>query len=92
MDTAGNAYLTGATGSDANTFPVKVGPSVVYHGGDGPSHSALTASFVHAGYSDADPYDSALGTPNKEQRVLAVTRASGTSEEQQGFEDTPDRI
>jgi Abortive infection C-terminus len=47
-----------------------------YHGGDGPSHSALTASFVHAGYSDADPYDSALGTPNKEQRVLAVTRAA----------------
>ena len=47
-----------------------------YHGGHGPSHSALTASFMHAGYSDADPYDPALGTPNKEQRVLAVTRAA----------------
>jgi hypothetical protein len=47
-----------------------------YHGGQGPSHTALTASFIHAGYSDADPYNSATGTPNKEQRVLAVTRSA----------------
>jgi hypothetical protein len=47
-----------------------------YHGGHGPSHSALSASFIHAGYSDADPYDPVAGTPNKEQRVLAVTRAA----------------
>lgn len=47
-----------------------------YHGGSGPSHSQLTASFVASGYGDADPYDLALGTPNKEQRVLAVARAA----------------
>ena len=47
-----------------------------YHGGKGPSHSALTASFTHAGYGDADPYDASLGTPNKEQRVLTVGRAA----------------
>lgn len=47
-----------------------------YHGGKGPSHSTLTASFIHAGYSDSDPYDPGLGAPNKEQRVLTVTRAA----------------
>jgi hypothetical protein len=36
-----------------------------YHGGQGPSHSALTASFIHAGYSDADPYDPVAGTRTK---------------------------
>jgi citrate lyase beta subunit len=52
-----------------------------YHGGQGPLHSALTASFIHAGYSDADPYDPVAGTRNNEQRVLAVTRADATAGE-----------
>ncbi len=40
-----------------------------FHGGSGPSHSRLTTVFLNSGYGDADPYDAADGTPNKEVRV-----------------------
>lgn len=45
-----------------------------FYGGDGPTHAALTGIFQTAGYALADPYDSVDGTPNKQQRVLAVFR------------------
>src|SRR5205823_2234797 len=32
VDTAGNAYVTGFTNSDQTTFPVKVGPDLVFNG------------------------------------------------------------
>ena len=32
VDTAGNAYVTGFTDSDQTTFPVKVGPDLVFNG------------------------------------------------------------
>lgn len=47
-----------------------------FHGGSGPSHSELSAIFASAGYADDDPYDPATSTPNKEQRVVTVTRAA----------------
>lgn len=47
-----------------------------FFGGAGPSHSALTGVFGAAGYRDADPYDPASSTPNKQQRVLTVFRAA----------------
>ena len=31
MDAAGNAYVTGFTGSDQTSFPVKVGPELAYN-------------------------------------------------------------
>ena len=51
---------------------VEVGAALgrFFHGGAGPSHTALTSAFAQAGYSDADPYDGTL--PNKERRVQAV--------------------
>ena len=33
VDSAGNAYVTGDTSSDQNTFPVTVGPDLTYNGG-----------------------------------------------------------
>ncbi|MBN2492238.1 MAG: SBBP repeat-containing protein [Planctomycetes bacterium] len=33
VDTAGNAYVTGYTGSTAQTFPVAVGPDLTFNGG-----------------------------------------------------------
>lgn len=45
-----------------------------FFGGSGPSHSALTQAFIAAGVARHDPYDSAMGTPNKQQRVLEVAR------------------
>ena len=54
VDQDGNAYVTGATGSDQTTFPVKIGPSVTYGGGLSDAfvakvNSAGTA-LVYAGY------------------------------------------
>jgi hypothetical protein len=47
-----------------------------FYSGWGPSHSTLTRAFQASGYADADPYDPALGAPNKEQRVLTVFRSA----------------
>lgn len=47
-----------------------------FYSGWGPSHSTLTRTFQSSGYADADPYNPALGTPNKEQRVLTVFRSA----------------
>jgi hypothetical protein len=43
--------------------------------GDGPSHSALTQAFAAAGLSEHDPYNPVTQTPNKQQRVISVSRA-----------------
>lgn len=50
--------------------------SQFFFGGNGPSHSSLTRAFKAAGLSDADPYDSVAGTPNKQQRVIEVCSAA----------------
>jgi CSLREA domain-containing protein len=61
VDSAGNAYVAGRTNSDQSTFPVNVGPDLVYGGGiwDGfvaklnPSGSTL----LYAGYIGGDDGD-----------------------------------
>lgn len=47
-----------------------------FFAGAGPSHSTLTRAFAAAGYGDVDPYSQTLGTPNKENRVVAVITAA----------------
>lgn len=47
-----------------------------FYGGAGPSHTELTRAFTAAGLSQHDPYDSATGTPNKQQRVIEVCRVA----------------
>jgi hypothetical protein len=45
-----------------------------FHGGSGPSHTALSSAFAQAGYGEDDPYDGSL--PNKERRVQVVVAAA----------------
>jgi len=45
-----------------------------FHGGSGPTHAVLSGVFLRAGYSDADPYSVADGTPSKEVRVQTIVR------------------
>lgn len=50
-----------------------------FHGGRGPSHSALTSAFLSAGLSDVAPAPSSSQPtqgPNKEQRVQATVTAA----------------
>lgn len=47
-----------------------------FFAGDGPSHATITRCFAACGLADADPYDPAAGTPNKEQRVLVLCRTA----------------
>lgn len=47
-----------------------------FFAGAGPRHTSLTGCFTACGLADVDPYDPNLGVPNKEQRVLTVTRAA----------------
>ena len=54
VDSAGNAYVTGDTGSTQATFPVAVGPDLTYNGGDEDVFiakvNATGASLVYCGY------------------------------------------
>lgn len=45
-----------------------------FYAGEGPSHREITNCFLDLGLQHADPYDPAVGTPNKEQRVLHLCR------------------
>ncbi len=54
VDSAGNAYVTGDTGSTQTTFPVAVGPDLTFNGGDEDVFiakvNATGASLVYCGY------------------------------------------
>jgi hypothetical protein len=54
IDKAGNAYVTGLTSSNQSTFPVKVGPDLVYNGGDSDAFVAKVkadgTALVYCGY------------------------------------------
>lgn len=47
-----------------------------FHGGAGPSHSALSGVFLRAGYTYDDPYNPIEQQPNKQIRVQTVVRAA----------------
>jgi len=54
VDTSGNAYVSGFTGSTPSTFPVTVGPDLTYHGGGDDAFVAKVNSagtgLVYCGY------------------------------------------
>ena len=58
------------------TDEVAAALAAFFFAGSGPRHVTLTNCFTSCGLVDVDPYDLAEGTPNKEQRVLAVCRAA----------------
>lgn len=45
-------------------------------GGNGSTHTKLTAAFVGSGFGDAAPYDELTHTPNKEVRVRRTIQAA----------------
>jgi hypothetical protein len=47
-----------------------------YLGGNGSTHTKLTAAFVGSGFGDAAPYDELTHTPNKEVRVRRAVQAA----------------
>jgi hypothetical protein len=65
VNAAGRAYVTGATSSTEATFPVKVGPDLVYNGGFSDAFVAKVkssgASLVYAGYIGGSLRDSGSG-------------------------------
>jgi hypothetical protein len=62
VDAAGNAYVTGDTTSDQETFPVKLGPDLTYNsGGDAfvAKVNAAGTALVYCGYLGSSGSDSA---------------------------------
>ena len=65
VDHDGNAYVTGSTESGATSFPVTVGPNLVYGGGTTDAFvakvNAAGTALVYAGYVGGSGSDSAAG-------------------------------
>ncbi len=60
VDSAGNAYVTGYTGSSEVTFPVTVGPDLTFNGGYDAFVAKVNAAgnaLVYAGYIGGSGYD-----------------------------------
>jgi hypothetical protein len=65
VNSAGNAYVAGFTGSDQTTFPVKGGPDLTYNGGSFDAFVAKVKAdgtgLVYAGYIGGSDQDRAYG-------------------------------
>jgi len=61
VDSAGNAYITGATESNQSTFPVTFGPDLTFNGGGSDAFVAKVKAdgtgLLHAGYIGGDQTD-----------------------------------
>lgn len=61
VDAAGNAYISGTTGSPQKTFPVTLGPDLSYNGGRFDAYVAKVnpsgTALVYAGYIGGDDVD-----------------------------------
>lgn len=73
---AGASCQTGQVSTVPVSSEVAAAFGKFFFAGAGPSHSVLTRAFAAASYSDEDPYSAALGTPNKETRVVTVVTAA----------------
>lgn len=77
VDSQGQAYIVGITGSDEASFPVTVGPDGSYNGGDCDAfvakvNSAGTA-LVYCGYIGGSTYDGGYGIAIDDQGYAYVT-------------------
>jgi len=65
VDAGGNAYVTGSTDSDENSFPVKVGPELTHNGGRNDVFvakvNAQGTGLVYCGYIGGSGDDGGLG-------------------------------
>lgn len=74
VDAAGKAYITGETASDQTTFPVSVGPDLIYNGGTSDAFVAQVnlagTALIYAGYVGGDGNDHAWGLDIDEEGNL----------------------
>jgi CARDB/Beta-propeller repeat len=65
VDAAGNAYVTGDTGSDPTSFPVKTGPDLNFNGGNADAFVAKVkadgTTLLYAGYIGGAGFDAGVG-------------------------------
>jgi len=84
VDSAGNAYITGHTGSDETTFPVAVGPDLTYNGAYSDAFvakvNASGTALVYAGYIGGDKYDFGNGIAVDSEGNAYVTGYTGSHE------------
>jgi hypothetical protein len=82
VDAAGNAYVTGVTPSDENSFPVLVGPDTTFNG----EWDAFVAkigpagTLLYAGYLGGTSFDVGLGIAADGQGHAYVTGWTGSTE------------
>ncbi|MEN3332353.1 MAG: hypothetical protein V7641_1718 [Blastocatellia bacterium] len=83
-DAAGNAYVTGQTGSQEATFPVKNGPDTTYNGGELDAFvakvEATGASLDYAGYIGGSSSDQGLGIAVDSSGNAYISGATDSSE------------
>ncbi len=84
VDGAGNAYVTGDTGSTGATFPVTVGPSVTYNGGVADAFvakvNAAGTALLYAGYIGGAGFDQGAGIAVDSAGNAYVTGTTNSSE------------
>jgi hypothetical protein len=84
VDSSGAAYITGATESQASTFPVSVGPDLTYNGGDKDIFVAKVkpdgSGLVYAGYigGGSDEYGESIAVD--ESGAAYITGLTGSTE------------
>lgn len=84
-DASGHVFVTGATESDENTFPVAVGPDLSYNGATDAFVARLSptgASFDYSGYVGGTGTDVAYGAalaPNGDLGIVGVTGSTAAT-------------
>ena len=88
LDSSGNAYLTGNTGSSAGTFPETVGPDLTYNGGFNDAFVAKVdaggAGLVYCGYHGGSAEDGGYGIAVDAAGAAYVTGITNSTQAQ-GF-------
>ncbi len=88
VDTSGNAYVTGRTGSSEPTFPVTVGPDLTYNGGGVNGNTdafvakvnAAGTALVYCGYIGGGDYDEGYGIAVDSSGNAYVTGVTSSTE------------
>lgn len=84
VDSQGNAYVAGSTSSRETTFPVTVGPDLIYHGGRGDAFvarvNAQGTALDYCGYIGGNNTDKAFDIAVDSQGNAYVTGATYSDE------------
>src|SRR5439155_259369 len=84
VDSAGNAYVVGSTGSDQSTFPVTTGPDATYNGGNLDVFiakvNAAGTDLVYCGYIGGSGNELAGGIAVDSAGNAYVTGSTGSTE------------